>query len=127
MLLLYPATRAENILGLEGVLLEISRQQITLQPDGWMLNVDGWYAYNINLSQLSSFYDADVIILPTSRCAAHLIGGTIHEHGITLLSGNLPESTVDVMVRIKQPWGKEDASGVVAILNARGVIGAVYT
>ena len=54
------------------------------------------------------------------------MGGTISEGTVTLLSSTLPEDTMDVMFRVKRVFCAEDAVGVLAVLNARGPMGAVY-
>lgn len=33
---------------------------------------------------------------------------------------------MDVLLKVKQPFAAENLSGVVAVLNARGPMGAVY-
>ena len=124
--LLYPATIAKNVLGLEGMVLETSRSQVSIAPDEWLLNVDGLYVCSIALSNISAANDVDVIILPTSKSAATLMGGTIADGNTTLLSSTLPDDTMDVMFRIKQVFCAEHNAGVLAVLNARGPMGAVY-
>lgn len=124
--LLYPATIAENVLGLEGMVLETSRSQVSISPDDWLLNVDGLYVCSVALSNVSTANDVDAVILPTSKSAATLMGGSITEGSITLLSSTLPDDTMDVMFRIKQVFCAEHNAGVLAVLNARGPMGAVY-
>lgn len=124
--LLYPATIAENVLGLEGMVLETGRSQVSIAPDEWLLNVDGLYVCSIALSHVSAANDVDVIVLPTSKSAATLMGGTIADGNITLLSSTLPDDTMDVMLRVKQVFCAENSTGVLAVLNARGPMGAFY-
>lgn len=124
--LLYPATLAENVIGLEGVVMEVSRSQVSILTSDWLLNVDGLYVCSIALSGVTTSHDVDVIILPTSKSAAALIGGTISDGAITLISSTLPDDTMDVLLKVKQPFAAENLSGVVAVLNARGPMGAVY-
>ena len=126
LFLLYPATIAENVLGLEGLVVETSRNQVSIAPGDWLLNVDGMYVCSVALSGVKEANDVDVIVLPTSKSAAALMGGTISEGTVTLLSSTLPEDTMDVMFRVKRVFCAEDAVGVLAVLNARGPMGAVY-
>lgn len=124
--LLYPATLAENVIGLEGVVMEVSRSQVSIPAADWLLNVDGLYVCSVALSGVTTEHDVDVIILPTSKSAAALMGGTISSGSVTLISSTLPEDTMDVMFKVKQPYAAENVTGVVAVLNARGPMGAVY-
>lgn len=124
--LLYPATLAENVIGLEGVVMEVSRSQVSILASDWMLNVDGLYVCSVTLSGVTTAHDVDVVILPTSKSAAALIGGTIADDSITLISSTLPDNTMDVLLKVKQPFAAENLTGVVAVLNARGPMGAVY-
>lgn len=124
--LLYPATLAENVIGLEGMVMEVSRSQASIPAADWLLNVDGLYVCSVALSGVTTSHDVDVIILPTSKSAAALMGGTISDGSITLISSTLPEDTMDVLLKVKQPFAAENLSGVVAVLNARGPMGAVY-
>ena len=124
--LLYPATLAENVIGLEGVAMEVSRSQVSIPAADWLLNVDGLYVCSVALSGVTTEHDVDVIILPTSKSAAALMGGTISSGSVTLISSTLPEDTMDVMFKVKQPYAADNVTGVVAVLNARGPMGAVY-
>ena len=127
LFLLYPATLAENVLGLEGMVMELSRSHVSILVSDWMLNVDGLYVCSIALEGLTTAQDVDIIILPTSKHAATLMGGTIETGSVTLISSTLPEDTMEVMVKVKQPFAVENTAGVVAVLNApRGPMGAVY-
>ena len=124
--LLYPATLAENVIGLEGVAMEVSRSQVSIPAADWLLNVDGLYVCSVALSGVTTEHDVDVIILPTSKSAAALMGGTISSGSVTLISSTLPEDTMDVMFKVKLPYVADNVTGVVAVLNARGPMGAVY-
>lgn len=124
--LLFPATLAENVIGLEGMVMEVSRSQVSIPAANWLLNVDGLYVCSISLSGVTTAHDVDVIILPTTKSAASLMGGTIADGSITLISSTLPEDTMDVLLKVKRPFAMDHLSGVVAVLNARGPMGAVY-
>lgn len=113
-------------MGLEGAVMESDRRQASISPEDWLLNVDGLYVCSVTLDGVTVHHDVDVIIMPTSKSAASLLGGTIAENSITLLSSTLPTDTMDVMLRVKQPLGMKDMTGVVCVLNARGPMGAVY-
>lgn len=126
LFLLYPATLAENVIGLEGMVMELQRSQVSIPASDWLLNVDGLYVCSVSLSGVTAAQDVDVIILPTSKSAATLLGGEISEGSITLLSSTLPTDTMDILLKIKQPFAAEGMTGVVAVLNARGPMGAVY-
>lgn len=106
--------------------MEVSRSQVSILTSDWLLNVDGLYVCSVGLSGVTTAHDVDVIILPTSKSAAALIGGTISDGAITLISSTLPDDTMDVLLKVKQPFAAENMSGVVAVLNARGPMGAVY-
>ncbi len=124
--LLYPATLAENVMGLDGMVMEVSRSRASIPASSWMLNVDGLYVCSVTLSGVTVNHDVDVVILPTSKSAASLLGGEIGSGSVTLLSSTLPTDTMDVMMKVKQPFGAEGMTGVLAVLNARGPMGAVY-
>lgn len=126
LLLLYPATIAENVLGLEGMVMEVSRSHASISPEDWLLNADGLYVCSVALGGVRAEHDVDVLILPTSKSAATLMGGTVSDGAVTLLSSTLPEDNVDMMLKVKQTFAAENTTGVVAILNARGPMGAVY-
>lgn len=126
LFLLYPATLAENVIGLEGMVMELSRSRVIIPASDWLLNVDGLYVCSIALGGLTTENDVDVIILPTSKSAAALMGGVVENGSLRLISSTLPDEAMDVMLKVKQPFAVENSTGVVAILNARGPMGAVY-
>lgn len=126
LFLLYPATLAENVMGLEGMVIELQRSRISIPASDWLLNVDGLYVCSVSLSGVTAAQDVDIVILPTSKSAATLIGGEITDGRITLLSSTLPTDTMDLLLKVKQPFATENTMGVVAVLNARGPMGAVY-
>lgn len=126
LFLLYPATLAENVMGLEGMVMELQRSQVSIPASDWLLNVDGLYVCSVSLTGLTPSHDIDVVILPTSKSAATLLGGEIADGSITLLSSTLPTDTMDLLLRVKQPFAADGMTGVVAVLNARGPMGAVY-
>ena len=88
--------------------MEVSRSQVSILTSDWLLNVDGLYVCSVGLSGVTT------------------AGGTISDGAITLISSTLPDDTMDVLLKVKQPFAAENMSGVVAVLNARGPMGAVY-
>ena len=126
LLILYPATLAKNVIGLEGMVTEAGRVSVSIPAGDWLLNTDGLYVCSLSVEGLRAYHDVDVILLPTGRSAVTLMGGVVGEGSVTLISGTLPSDTADMTLIIKETFGQEDGQGVVAVLNARGVMGAVY-